>query len=966
MRHLFAVALFAFFLPCLWGQASVNETLETAFYWVDAVKGSDLNPGTQALPFKSIGVGVSAAEANNRLGIGSRITVNPGVYREAVTLAANYQDTALPITIEAATAGSVVVSGADMFTGWSSYSGNKNIYTTAWPYQYGLCGADPNGGPFQQDIVLRRELVFVDGAPLTQVLTLSQMRESTFFADETNATLYIWPPSGTKISSADVEIGARDNLFTVANKSAVVVRGITFQYSNACRTKSALTVINSDNVLLDSDFFYWNNSQGPGMIQDSQFTVQNSISNHNGAAGTWEDRSLNGLWSNITTNYNNWRGAQGAYYLWTSAGFHPYATHYGAISGLTSAFNQCYGIHWDTDNRDDTADNLILSENLLAEGFVEKSEGPISITNSYFCGGNPTTGPSSIGFQIRNSPMVSLTGSTIANDTPELNVVGTAGGYPVTDWQTGQVYNLVTDNLSLSGNTIVANAANQNTFHDPVLGGADWTSFQATFSSDYNTWWNPLSSKSFIVPSPANNTALDFTGWQSATGQDQHSSFAQPAGDYLGACTLTPESQDFWYVTNQNKIVTSVPAGGSVSFTTSAVAFGGFSGTINLTADVIKGIPQATSSWDTQSINASGDATLSVSTSSSTPTGVYPVTMIANSGVLTRTITGSVLVNTVLAVDPKVANLGPVNVGSASTAFWVTLADVGSNGVPISSITTTGDFSQTNTCGTEVGGSNQFNSQCAISIVFAPKAVGTRTGTLTILASDPGSPITVSLTGVGVGIPVATSTPPALTFPTTDVGSSSQPMSVTVSNTGTASLAITSISVSGISPNDFTQTNTCPGTLAVGASCSIAVTFVPKAAAKRDATISISDNASTSVQTIALVGTGAYPKVTLNPGSVNFGQQTLHTTSATQTVTVQNVGTGPLYISSIAITGADPGDFADANGCPIAPAGLAANATCTIAASFTPTLTGLRSAAITLTENAQKVTQSVLLFGYGR
>ncbi len=162
----------------------MNESLETAFYWVDAVAGSDSNPGTQDAPFKTIGMGASVAEANNRLGIGSKVTINPGLYREAFSLTANYQDTTLPITFEAAVPGTVTISGADQYSGWVPFPGNPNIYTTVWPNQFGLCSADPGGGPFQQDIVLRREIVFVNGAPLTQVLSMNQMQQGSFYVDE--------------------------------------------------------------------------------------------------------------------------------------------------------------------------------------------------------------------------------------------------------------------------------------------------------------------------------------------------------------------------------------------------------------------------------------------------------------------------------------------------------------------------------------------------------------------------------------------------------------------------------------------------------------------------------------------------------------------------------------------------------------------------------------------------------------
>lgn len=967
MRKLLAVMVIAFFSSLAWGQASVNESLETAFYWVDGVTGADTNPGTQAQPFRTIGVGVAAAEANNRIGIGSKVTVNPGIYREAVTLDSNYQDTASPITIEAAAGGPVIMSGADTFTGWQPYSGNSSIYQTVWPYQFGLCAADSGGGPFQQDIVLRREVVFVNGVPLTQVLSLTQMRQGTFFVDETNAAIYVWPASGIVIGAADVEVGTRDSLLYLNNKSDVVVRGMTFEYSNSCRNGSALPVMNSSNILLDSDTFLWNNAQGPGMIQDTDFTVQNSVANHNGIGGMAGDQSKNSLWTNNTTNYNNWRGAQGVFYNWSSAGFHPYATHSETISGLTSAYNQCFGIHWDTDNRDITVDNMVLSENLLAEVLVEKSEGPISITNSTMCGGNPITDPANeIGFWIRNSEKITLSNSTIAGASQELfDIIGTPGGYPVTDWETQVSYLLVAQEIALNNNIIVASAANQNLFYDSSLGGADWASFASTFTSDYNTWWNPLDATPFLVPVPVINTQLDFPTWQSVTQQDAHSTFAAPAGNYPAACTVPPEGPDFWYVMDPIKGLVDVSAGGTATFTTTAVAFGGFTGAVTLTVEGIQNIPGASSSWDTQTISTSGTATLTVNTSTTTPTGVYPIVMIASSGSTVRTITASVLVNTVLAVGPKVANLGSIGIGSTTQGFPVTLADLGPNGVPITSITATGDFTQTNTCGNQVGGSNKFNAQCSITLYFTPTKVGTRTGSLTIVASDPGSPINVSLTGTGTGVPAATLTPPSLTFPSLDTGLSSPPMNVTLTNTGTGDLTITDISITGLRMTDYSQAEACPTLLTVGSSCSIPVIFTPSGTGTRSASLSITDNASTFPQLVPLTGSGVAPVTKLTPASLAFGNQQVLTTSAGQLITLQNTGTGPLYISNISVAGDNPGDFMQTNACPISPNTLGVNATCTLTVTFKPTVSGLRKATISVADNTLTSPHTASLSGNG-
>src|SRR4029077_3731277 len=105
--------------------------------------------------------------------------------------------------------------------------------------------------------------------------------------------------------------------------------------------------------------------------------------------------------------------------------------------------------------------------------------------------------------------------------------------------------------------------------------------------------------------------------------------------------------------------------------------------------------------------------------------------------------------------------------------------------------------------------------------------------------------------------------------------------------------------------------------------------------------------------------------VSLSSTSLTYPSQVIGTTSAAQSVTVTNVGTAALGIDSIAVTGANPGDYAQTNTCPIKTATLAVNATCTISATFTPTAAGSRTAGVTLTDDAPNGQQAIMLSGPG-
>ncbi len=104
--------------------------------------------------------------------------------------------------------------------------------------------------------------------------------------------------------------------------------------------------------------------------------------------------------------------------------------------------------------------------------------------------------------------------------------------------------------------------------------------------------------------------------------------------------------------------------------------------------------------------------------------------------------------------------------------------------------------------------------------------------------------------------PAVTLSPTTLNFGSQNVGSSAT-QSITVTNSGSASLAVSSASVSGTNAGDFTLVNGCTASVAPGSNCSIAVTFDPSAAGARTATLSIADNASGSPQTVAVSGTGS-------------------------------------------------------------------------------------------------------------
>jgi phospholipase C len=170
-------------------------------------------------------------------------------------------------------------------------------------------------------------------------------------------------------------------------------------------------------------------------------------------------------------------------------------------------------------------------------------------------------------------------------------------------------------------------------------------------------------------------------------------------------------------------------------------------------------------------------------------------------------------------------------------------------------------------------------------------------------------------------------------------------------NRSGSSLTISGIAASG----DVSQTNTCPATLAKGSTCSITVSFSPKASGNRTGTIRITDNDPSSPQMVGLTGTGTSIFVT---APKQFPRVVVGASSP-QTYTMTNFGAAPLSISSISTRG----DFSDTTTCT---AQLAPSASCTITVKFSPISSGNRYGALFVRSNDAYSPYVVVLQGAGQ
>jgi sugar lactone lactonase YvrE len=243
------------------------------------------------------------------------------------------------------------------------------------------------------------------------------------------------------------------------------------------------------------------------------------------------------------------------------------------------------------------------------------------------------------------------------------------------------------------------------------------------------------------------------------------------------------------------------------------------------------------------------------------------------------------------------------NIGNASLAFPV--PSTGVNPGISSNFTLNGSAASACpvlTAGNSQPGSLAAGAACILPISFQPKATGTVYGTLTLTdsnlnAAGPGfATQSIPLSGAA---PVASISATLLAFGPQSVQIASAPQQVTLTNSGSAALTITSIAVTGTNSSAFVFPNPCGSSLAPGANCAITGHLMPATAGPMAATLSIADNASGSPQIIGLSGMGVYPvTIAVTPSATNV------TTAQAFTVTVAVGGANgePTPTGSIVLT----------------------------------------------------------------
>jgi len=343
-------------------------------------------------------------------------------------------------------------------------------------------------------------------------------------------------------------------------------------------------------------------------------------------------------------------------------------------------------------------------------------------------------------------------------------------------------------------------------------------------------------------------------------------------------------------------------------------------------------------------------------TAAGSRTGQMTISANISGGQLTVALSGTGTAAGVVTLTPTAVDFGQVEVGTTSPPLQVAVGNSGATAIPITSLSITPPFTiASNACGTS---SLAADTDCQLTVEFAPTQAGAATGTLTIV--DGAGTQTVALTGTGEAPPTDALGSTSLTFPGTIEGQLSTAQTVSLTNSGGVPLTSIAVSVSG----PFQVSSNCGTQLVASSSCSIGVVFAPASVGILTGTLTVSDILRT--QTVSLSGTGVQaPLLSVSPANLTFAVQQVGIASAPSTLTVSNTGGAAMANVGFQISGVGANSFA--TGATTCGATLSNGSSCTVQVIYTPATAGGSAAALVVSSSTLGVKAvTVALNGTGQ
>ena len=316
---------------------------------------------------------------------------------------------------------------------------------------------------------------------------------------------------------------------------------------------------------------------------------------------------------------------------------------------------------------------------------------------------------------------------------------------------------------------------------------------------------------------------------------------------------------------------------------------------------------------------------------------------------------------------PAPLAFGARTIGAGPVTQNVTLTNSGNVALAITSIGVSGASGITLGSGGTCGTSLAVGANCSIPVVFTPTTEGALAATLLVRsnAADVTVAVSASATTAPVAKPELSDAGP-FAFADTPVGQTTAARSTTLSNTGTAAMTISTLSLNGANPGDFVLGGTCAVNTILSAqgSCTVTTSFKPSAAGARAGSLLIATDGGTQFS-VNLSGNGvavaASGTLTLSPQSFDFGAVTIGGAAPTRHFTLTNSGNAALTVSGVTFSGPFA-SVAEAGACAM-PLVLQPGASCDLVVRYTPTAGGASAGSVAIQGDAPASSGTIALAG---
>ena len=344
----------------------------TENYWVavDQPNASDSNDGLSLdRPFKTL------SRAVRDLSPGDTLFIKKGIYREALSMGNRNGTPNDPIVIRAypGDQGEVVIRGSNVVKGWTSDGGG--VWSVPWQP---LPLLDYSSWPDADEYSQRREIVFIDGSPLKQVLSQAGLAAGRFWMDDEANRLRIYHLGDP--NNSQVEVSVRTEGIMARGRSHLVFRGLRVEHVSSEKFIGAMS-LGSHNLVEDCRVEY-NNGDGIEAYSDSM--IVRTTSSHNGRLGIGLSGS-NSIVDSSETSYNSWRYGP----KWEAGGVKMTGSLTGSGNRFvrhTSSFNNGPGIWLDNIGTENVVEASVLEGNIRAGIFFEAMGGPNWVINNVILG----------------------------------------------------------------------------------------------------------------------------------------------------------------------------------------------------------------------------------------------------------------------------------------------------------------------------------------------------------------------------------------------------------------------------------------------------------------------------------------------------------------------------------------------------------------------------------------------------